>query len=60
MPPTIEYLNAHEIQTRRTELLRRAGLELATLKERAAQYRLSPEQSAILDELEDLEFLAGE
>lgn len=60
MPPTIQYLDADEIRARRAELLRQAGLDLATLKERAAQYRLSPEQSAILDELEDLEFLAGE
>lgn len=60
MTPPITYLSPTDISARRAELLERAGLDLQTLRERGAEYRLSPEQAAILEELEDLAFLAGE
>ena len=56
----ITFMTAEQIETRRAELLSRAGLDLETLRLRAEQYRLSPEQAQILDELDDLDFLAGE
>ena len=59
MPP-ITYLSPAEIAARRAELLARAGLDLDTLRQRGAEYRLSPEQAAVLEELEGLTFLAGE
>ena len=56
----ITFMTAEQIETRRAELLSRAGLDRETLRLRAEQYRLSPEQAQILDELDDLDFLAGE
>ncbi|NMR19736.1 hypothetical protein [Cellulomonas fimi] len=59
MTPSITYLSPTDIAERRSELLERAGLELDTLRQRGAEYRLSPEQAAVLKDLEDLVFLAG-
>lgn len=55
----ITFLTKDEIARRRDELLASAGLDLRELRERGATYLLSPEQSLILKELEDLEFLAS-
>jgi len=60
MTPPITILTPAEIEDRRKTLLAQAGLDLATLRERGETYQLSPEQAAILRELDDLEFLAGE
>jgi len=55
----ITFLTKPEIEELRAKLLAEAGLDLAELRTRQAAYMLSPEQSLILEELEDLEFLAG-
>lgn len=55
----ITFLSKEQIATRRQELLAQAGLPLEVLRERGATFQLSPEQAAILKELDDLEFLAG-
>lgn len=60
MPPTIIVLTPEEIEQRRRDLLAASGLDHETLRERGANFMLSPEQAAILNELENLEFLAGE
>jgi hypothetical protein len=60
MTPPITFMTSEQIEARREDLLSRAGLDLETLRRRAEEYRLSPEQSQILDELDDLAFLAGE
>lgn len=59
MTPPITILTPAEIAQRRAELLAETGLDYDTLCERGAEYRLSPEQAVILQELEDLDFLAG-
>ena len=58
--PHITYLSRDEVQQRRRSLLERAGMDVATLRHRAEELRLSPEQEQLLQELDDLEFLAGE
>lgn len=55
----ITFLTKDDIARRRAELLAAAGLDLDELRERGANYLLSPEQALILKELEDLEFLAS-
>lgn len=60
MSPTIIVLTPEDIELRRKELLAASGLDYDTLRERGANYMLSPEQAAILNELENLEFLASE
>jgi len=60
MTPPITFMTSEQIEARRADLLARAGLDLETLRRRADEYRLSPEQAQILDELDDLDFLAGE
>ena len=59
MEPTIVVLSPHQIEKRRAELLAASGLDYETLRRRGAHYMLSPEQTAILNELENLEFLAS-
>ena len=59
MSPTITVLTAAQIRKRRAKLLAESGLDYDTLRERGEQYMLSPEQAAILHELENLEFLAS-
>ena len=60
MTPPITILTPADIEDRRNALLERAALDYETLRERGATYQLSPEQAAILRELDDLAFLAGE
>ncbi len=55
--PTIEMLTPDEIHERRERLLAQAGMSEDELRRRAADYTLTSEQSAILDELSDLDFL---
>lgn len=55
----ITFLTKEDIAEQRSKLLARAGIGLDELRDRQALYQLSPEQTLILKELEDLEFLAG-
>lgn len=59
MSPTITVLTAAQIRQRRAQLIADSGLDYDTLRERGEQYMLSPEQAAILHELENLDFLAS-
>ena len=58
MAPTITFLTPDQIAARLADLLEKSGLDLETLRKRGAQFRLSPEQTVILEQVEDLEFLA--
>ncbi len=60
MTSTIKYLSPREIEIERTRLIDAAGIDLELLREHGEKFQLSPEQAAILRELEHLEFLAGE
>lgn len=55
--PTVELLTRDEITERRDALLAKAGMPLDDLRDAADEYRLTPTQAALLDEVEDLEFL---
>jgi hypothetical protein len=53
----VERLNPSEIEARRAELLARVGMSEEELRARGAAYALTDAQAAVLDELEDLDFL---
>jgi hypothetical protein len=55
--PTVELLSPAEIEGRRRDLLRRAGMPEDELRRRARDYMLTREQVGILSELEDLDYL---
>jgi hypothetical protein len=55
--PTVEVLSSEQIAGRRRRLLECAGMPEQELKRRAEQYALTPEQMALLEELEDLDYL---
>jgi hypothetical protein len=55
--PVVERLTNEELEARRATLLARAGLPEPELRERAAVYDVTPEQAAIVDELDDLDWL---
>lgn len=57
MASTVERLSASEIETRRAGLLVGAGMSEEELRARGAVYALTDAQAAVLDELEDLDFL---
>lgn len=55
--PTLELLTREQLQQRRTELLQRVGLSEDELRRRADDYALTPQQSALAEEISDLEYL---
>lgn len=57
MASTLVRLTAQEIEERRRALLAEAGMSAEELRERADVWALTQAQSAILDALEDLDFL---
>jgi hypothetical protein len=57
MSLSINYLSTDDIQQRRQELLKRANMTLAELRDRAAGYLLDEKQNSILLDLEDLDYL---
>lgn len=59
MTSTIVFMTSDQIANRRQELLDTVGLSLERLRELGEHYRLTPEQSTVLRELEKPEFLDG-
>lgn len=57
--PTIEFLDDDKISERRRTLLERAHMTEDELRTRAALFQLTPEEASILNEIEDLDFLAS-
>ena len=57
--PTVEILSPDELRDRREALLARAGMTDVELRARGASYALTPDQAALLDELERIDFLLG-
>ena len=57
--PTVELLSVEEIRSRRVALLLQSPLPEAELRQRAGDYLLSPAERALLDELDELDYLLG-
>ncbi|MCW2693093.1 MAG: hypothetical protein JWM48_2905 [Mycobacterium sp.] len=55
--PSLELMSRQELEQLRRELVQRAGLPEDELRRRAEVYNLTPEQSALADEISDLEYL---
>lgn len=55
--PTLELMSRGEILALRSQLLAAAGLPYDELMRRAAEYSLTPEQSAVAEEISDLDYL---
>lgn len=60
MEPHVQILTKEEILERRARMLESTGLDLETLRERAATWQLSPEQRIAFEEYDDLTWLLGE
>ncbi len=58
-PVALEWLTPDEIRERRERLLVGVGMPEEELRRRAADYTLTSKQSAVLDEIDDLNFLLG-
>ena len=59
MTPTLEVVRDEDIERRRIELIRRAGLSVPKMREMAKTYDLDQEHQAILREIDELDFLSG-
>ncbi len=59
MTPTVRIFSPAELHDQRETLLREIGMDEATLRRAAADYRLTAEQTAILDELDRIDYLLG-
>jgi hypothetical protein len=57
MTLNLEYLTEADIESRIRDLLADAGMTLAELRRKGATFALDRSERAILDEIEDLEFL---
>lgn len=57
MPSNVIRASRKELETRRANLLKQAGISLDELRRRRDQYALTGEQWEITSELEDIEFL---
>jgi len=57
--PVVEMLSRDEINRRRAELLASTGLDLETLRERAENWQLSPEQRFAWEEYDGLTWILG-
>ncbi len=60
MSAPVVKVTREELLSERRELLKRLGISLEQLKERAATYSLSPEEWAAWDQIEEIAFLLGE
>ncbi len=58
--PTVEMLSAEELRARRATILSRTGLTEEELRERAEQFLLTPELTASLVALDEIDYLLGE
>lgn len=54
---TVEFLTPDQAQARRDELIASVGGDESVFRERAAQYALDEHESAVLDEVELLDYL---
>lgn len=59
MTPTVEVMHRNELHARRRELVASCGLSEEELRSRADVYSLSPELVAVLNEIEEIDFLLG-
>lgn len=60
MTPQVTTVTRKALRTRRSELLRRAGVSREELQSRAERAALSGDEYEIVSELEDIEFLLDE
>lgn len=58
--PTLTMLTPEELHDRRAALLQESGLTEKELRSLGEQYALPPEQSDLLDELREIDFLLAE
>lgn len=58
--PTVIMMSREELEARRAELLREAGLSEFELRAMAENYMLTPAQAARLAEIDNLDFLLAE
>lgn len=56
---TVEVVDPSGLMRRRRELLDKVRMDERSLRRAAAEYRLDDEQTAILDELDRIDFLVG-
>ncbi len=59
-PVVVNRMTLAEARERRDEIVRLVGGDEETFRTRAAEYRLSAEELALFDELENLDFLIVE
>ena len=57
---TVEIISAAEARERRQQLLARLTCSEEELRDRDSKYQLGAEELAILDRLDELDFLLGE
>jgi hypothetical protein len=57
--PTVQIMSRGQLQERRQELLSAACMDESKLRQAAADYLLSAEQTAILDEIDRIDYLLG-
>ena len=60
MSPTVQILSADELRRRRAEILKGQTLTEEDLRVGAAQYTLSADEVAALDEIDRIDYLLGE
>lgn len=59
MTPTVQIMSREQLCERRQDLIRCACMDEARLRRAAAEYLLSAEQTAILDEIDRIDYLLG-
>lgn len=60
MSPTVQIMSVEELQRRRMEILEGQTLSEEELRSGAAQYTLSADEVAALDEIDRIDYLLGE
>ena len=60
MSPTVQILSADELRRRRAEILKGQTLTEEDIRVGAAQYTLSADEVAALDEIDRIDYLLGE
>ncbi len=59
MTPPVQILTEREMRERRRELLIQSGMDELALRQAAADYRLSADSTALLDEIDRIDYLLG-
>jgi uncharacterized hydantoinase/oxoprolinase family protein len=59
MTPIVQVMHADALRDRRAALLAETGLTESDLRRRAEVYSLTAELSAVLDEIEEIDYLLG-